>query len=190
MLGHRWVLGYEGLYSITNDGMVYSYKSSKFLKPHSNHRGYLMVDLYKNGKARKGVVHRLVAQAFIPNPENKPEIDHIDTDRQNNKVSNLIWCTRKENCNNPLSLKHSGEARKGEKHYLYGKQLSEETKLKMSNARKGRIVSHETRQKTGNANRGRVLSADARLKISLARKGKMMVFAILNLKELNNMIKK
>lgn len=174
MVGHRWISGYEGLYSITDNGMVYSYKSSKFLKPHPNHRGYFMVDLYKNGEARKVVVHRLVAQAFIPNPENKPEIDHVDTDRQNNKVSNLIWCTRKENCNNPLTLKHSGEARKGEKHYLYGKKLSEETKLKMSNARKGRIVSHETRQKIGNANRGRVLSTDARLKMSLAHKGKRM----------------
>lgn len=157
MIGHKWIEGYEGLYSISSQGEVYSYKHDIFLKQHPNHRGYLMVDLYKEGKSKKGIIHRLVAKAFIPNPYLLPEVDHIDTNRQNNVVDNLRWCTRKENCNNPLSLKHAGYSRCGEKHYLYGKRLSEETKKRMSDAHTGKYLSEETKRKIGNANRKHIL---------------------------------
>ena len=59
------------------------------------------------------LVHRLVAAAFIPNPDNKPEIDHIDTNRSNNTVSNLRWCTKQENRMNPISYKRNNDSRKG-----------------------------------------------------------------------------
>lgn len=60
--------------------------------------GYRKVNLYdKRGKCSKKYVHRLVAEAFIPNPENKPNVNHIDCNRQNNKASNLEWCTQSEN---------------------------------------------------------------------------------------------
>lgn len=172
MLGFKYIPNYEGLYSIDKMGNVYSHISGKILKPHANHRGYLMVDLWKNGNVKKGIIHRLVAQTYIPNSDNLPEIDHIDTNRQNNNVSNLRWCTRKENCNNPLSLKHSGDSRKGEKHYLYGKSLSEEIRAKMSASHIGHPTNEETRRKIGNANRGHIMSEEQRQQFSKMRRGK------------------
>ena len=133
-----------------------------------------MVDLWKDGKCKKGIVHRLVAKTYIPNPCNLPEIDHIDTNRQNNNVNNLRWCTRKENCNNPLSLKHSSKSRKGKKNYLYGKSLSEEIKAKMSAALIGHPVNEETRRKIGNANRGHVMSEEQKQLLSKSHKGRRM----------------
>lgn len=153
MIGFQYIPQYEGRYSIDRDGNVYSHISKKILKAHPNHRGYLMVDLYKGGRVKKGIIHRLVALTYIPNPQGLPEVDHIDTNRQNNNVNNLRWCTRQQNCNNTLSLKHAGEARSGSKHYLFGKHLSEETKTKMSFAHKGHTVSEETRRKIGKANK-------------------------------------
>lgn len=174
MIGFKYIPQYEGLYSIDRIGNVFSHISGKILKPHSNHRGYLMVDLYKDGKVKKGIIHRLVAITYIQNPNNLPEIDHIDTNRQNNSVENLRWCTRKENCNNPLSLKHSGDSKKGEKHYLYGKSLSKEIKAKMSASRLGHTVSEETRRKISNANRGHIMSEEQKQLLSKSHKGKRM----------------
>lgn len=174
MIGFQYIPDYEGIYSIDVNGNVFSHISGKILKPHANHRGYLMVDLYKDGKTKKGIIHRLVAKTYLPNPDNLPEVDHIDTDRQNNKVNNLRWCTRKENCNNPLSLKHSGDSKKGESHYLYGKTLSDEIKSKMSFAKKGHQVSIETRQKIGDANRGHIMSDEQKQRLSNLYKGKRM----------------
>lgn len=61
--------------------------------------GYLQVGLYKDGKCRKHKVHRLVAECFVDNKNNKPEVNHLDENKQNNKSENLEWCTRKENEN-------------------------------------------------------------------------------------------
>lgn len=61
-------------------------------------KGYEIVDLYKNGKRKTVRVHRLVAEAFIPNNDNKPEVNHIDGNKHNNNVDNLEWVTKKENC--------------------------------------------------------------------------------------------
>jgi hypothetical protein len=55
------------------------------------------ISIYKNGKRKSEKVHRLLAQSFIPNPENKPQVNHIDGDKSNNKLSNIEWCTAKEN---------------------------------------------------------------------------------------------
>lgn len=63
-----------------------------------NKKGYLNIDLYKNGKRSKNRVNRLVATAFIPNPDNKPEVNHKDGNKTNNHASNLEWVTKKENC--------------------------------------------------------------------------------------------
>lgn len=89
---------YEGLYAITEDGRVWSYRSKKFLKP-SVASGYLQVNLYNNGKRTFYRIHRLVALAYLPNPDNLPEVNHRDENKQNNAVSNLEWCDHSYNIN-------------------------------------------------------------------------------------------
>ena len=114
-------------YLVTSHGRVLSLKDShgkdriKELKPGKNNCGYYYVNLYKNGKLYSKTVHRLVAQAFIPNPENKTEINHIDENKSNNCVSNLEWMTHKENINhgtrNERTSKTTSDGRrKGSKH--------------------------------------------------------------------------
>lgn len=167
----KYIPQYEGLYSIDKKGTVFSHKRGRILAPYLNHGGYLLVGLYKEGKRNRLSVHRLVALTHIPNPDNLPEIDHIDANRQNNSVDNLRWCTRQGNCNNPIYLKKRADSMKGENNRLYGKHLSEEVRLKMSAARMGRVVSKETREKIGNANRGHVMTEEQRRKLSESHKG-------------------
>lgn len=92
------IKGYEGLYAVTECGKVWSYRSKKFLTPY-NVVGYHYVDLRNKGVRKQFRVHRLVAEAYIPNPENKPQINHKDENKINNHVSNLEWVTAKENVN-------------------------------------------------------------------------------------------
>ena len=95
------IKGYEGLYEVSDQGRVRSLKSGKerILKPQRNTCGYLKFCLYKNGEHKMYLVHRLVAQTFIPNPNNLPEVNHKDEDKTNNKVSNLEFCDKKYNIN-------------------------------------------------------------------------------------------
>lgn len=83
-------------------GNGYRLIKGKILKG-GKHRGYLYVSLSRNGKCKTFTVHKLVAQHFIPNPNNLSEIDHINTDRTDNRVENLRWCTHKENQNNTVT---------------------------------------------------------------------------------------
>lgn len=100
----RLVKGFKD-YAVSNCGRVKSLKGvPHILKPRLNSKGYFIVLLYKEGLGWNKTIHRLVANAFIPNPENKPCIDHMDTNIRNNCVKNLRWCTHKENSNNPLTL--------------------------------------------------------------------------------------
>lgn len=93
------VKGYEGLYQVSNLGAAYGIKRQRFLNTVYDRNGYSRVKLTKNGIGKLLSIHRLVAQAFVSNPENKAEVNHIDEDKTNNIVSNLEWCTRKENVN-------------------------------------------------------------------------------------------
>ena len=91
------VKGYEGLYQVSNIGRIWSVNRQKYLKPYEGN-GYLKIDLFaKNGKRKKEYIHRLVALAFIPNPENLPEVNHKDENKYNNCVNNLEWCTHQYN---------------------------------------------------------------------------------------------
>lgn len=102
----RNILDFNG-YQVSNIGRVRSMDRfcgnrhgvihGKLLKPFINRRGYLEVNLYKNSKCTAKIIHRLVAKAFIPNNFNKPQVNHIDGNKLNNKVSNLEWMSNSEN---------------------------------------------------------------------------------------------
>ena len=136
------VVGYEGLYQVSNKGRVKSldryannngtlqFRPERILKQNIQNAGRskrCAVALSKNGKVTRIRVHRLVAEAFIPNFENKPFIDHIDTDSTNNVVENLKWVTAKENSNNPLTIKHHSDVKKG--HPYWGVAISKEQRM-------------------------------------------------------------
>ena len=90
------VVGFEN-YEVSNLGKVRNIKSGKVLKPHLNHKGYLKHHLSKNNKLKELFLHRIIATAFIDNPEGKPCVNHIDENKLNNDLSNLEWCTVREN---------------------------------------------------------------------------------------------
>lgn len=97
------IIGYEGYYEVSNLGRVRRIKRGRgtqvgrLLKGWLDYDGYWGVLLTKNNKSMCYSIHRLVAKAFLPNPENKTQVNHIDGDKQNNSVTNLEWCTPKEN---------------------------------------------------------------------------------------------
>ena len=99
------IKNYEGIYQINNFGKIKSaYKkgnncNNKILKVSYTYNGYERVGLSKNNKTKKYLVHRLVAETFIPNPNNYPCINHKDENKQNNNINNLEWCTRSYNIN-------------------------------------------------------------------------------------------
>lgn len=93
----RDVPGYDGLYQVSDRGRVYRVDRGHHMAGMCNHDGYRIVTLCKDGKQCKVFVHRLVAAVFVPNPDNKPEVNHKDGNKANNMASNLEWCTRLEN---------------------------------------------------------------------------------------------
>ena len=118
--GEKWkeIEGYDGKYAVSTCGRVFSltrvrynipggkvYKG-RMMSQNKMRSGYLGVALLSDGAHKLLKVHRLVAQAFIPNPLNKPQVDHIDGNPKNNNVCNLRWATAKENVNNPNTIFH------------------------------------------------------------------------------------
>ena len=101
----RNVVGYDGLYSIDEDGRVWSHTTNKFISVVKNkrHNGYVEVTLWKNNKRKTFRLHRLVAIAFIPNPNNLPEVNHKNGDKSDNRVSNLEWVSPSENVKHAYS---------------------------------------------------------------------------------------
>jgi hypothetical protein len=105
--------GYEGLYSVSKTGEVYSHKRRRFLHPMLSHGGYLVVALSgPRGRTKTGV-HRLVAMAYIDNPQNKETVDHINRIKTDNRVENLRWATPKEQMDNIDSELRKKNNRKG-----------------------------------------------------------------------------
>lgn len=92
------IKGFEN-YEISSKGHVRNVKTGRILKDHHTIVGYLQIGLCVGGKHTSKYVHRLVAEAFIPNPDKKSDVNHIDEDKENNMVDNLNWMTRSENVN-------------------------------------------------------------------------------------------
>ena len=116
----KWknVWGYAN-YEVSTSGKVRN--KGKEVKQCKNNKGYCTVDLYKDGERKRIFVHRLVAETFLPNPDNKPQVNHLNRNREDNRVENLEWVTPKENMNSPLTRKHCKEVMKGENTSMYGK---------------------------------------------------------------------
>jgi len=142
------IIGYEGLYEISNLGNVMAKEKTvpnvngtrimertlpkRLLKPQSDRYGYFKVNLYRHSKMTAKTIHRLVGVAFIPNPENKPCINHIDYNKGNNFIENLEWCDHEYNYNHSKDrIKKSMKS--GENHHtttLTNEQVIEIKKLK------------------------------------------------------------
>lgn len=116
--------GYEGSYQVSSYGRVRSLDriddnnhplKGQIIKQHLSNRGYYRVFLYKKQKMKAFSVHRLVASAFIPNPENKACIDHISCNKEDNSVSNLRWCSHSENMCNSITYEQNLKAHESKK---------------------------------------------------------------------------
>lgn len=166
----RDIEDYKGLYQISSYGRVKSLERTvwdnrgyyrtvpeKIRKPQNNGRGYLYVALHKDGKSKNYLVHRLVACAFIPNPQSLPCLNHKDEDKYNNHMDNLEYCSYSYNTNYGTRNLRASEKLKGRKpseetvkkivDKIRGRKHSEETKKKMSEKHKGRKHSEEQTRK-------------------------------------------
>lgn len=135
----REIPNYEGLYQVSNTGRVRSLNyrrtgKSKVMKPSTDELGYKRIDLCKNGKHKLHYIHRVVALAFIPNPNNYPIINHKDENPSNNYYKNLEWCTYEYNNNYGTKREKLSKAAKGKKY-----------KGKMSIRRK-KLIEHREQQ--------------------------------------------
>jgi hypothetical protein len=105
MDNYDMLIGFENLYKITRGGSIYSCIYRKPMTQLVKDDGYLYVNLSKDGKRSKGYIHRLVAKQYIPNPDNLPEVDHIDRNKTNNNIENLRWVDRTTNARNKSNYK-------------------------------------------------------------------------------------
>jgi len=116
------VIGYEGFYQVSNLGNIKrvgsfrgvnkAYLNNYYLNHMDNGKGYLRVKLTLNNKSKRVMVHRIIAEAFIPRVENKNVVNHINNDKTNNSISNLEWCTKSENCLHAVKMGNWTQGRK------------------------------------------------------------------------------
>lgn len=104
--------GYEGIYEVSSKGQVRNIRSGKVLKQQKSDKGYCKVKLRKDGVTKEYRIHRLVAMAFIPNPDNLPQVNHKSEVKTENSVDNLEWCDDEYNNHYGTGKTRSGESRK------------------------------------------------------------------------------
>jgi hypothetical protein len=192
--------GYEGLYQASINGEIkslpkdhrYGSKVEKILKPRTKKENdYARVCLCKDGKVKSFRRARLIAITFIPNPENKYSVNHINGIKSDDRIENLEWATASEQnyhmwetglitisdkwrqaMKANIGKKHSVETKEKIRKKAIGRIVTDETKLKLTIAGKGRIVSEITKEKLRKKQLGKYLTTEAKLKISNANKGK------------------
>lgn len=135
---------FANLYQVSNLGRVKSVRTNLILKvKYAGSGKYEQVTLCNSKKHYYAYVHRLVAETFVPNPDNLPEVCHIDENKYNNRADNLIWGTHQDNCNYPLYKMRQSEAQKGiqakEKNAMWGKHRTEEEKEAIRKANSKRV---------------------------------------------------
>lgn len=178
------VPGYDGYYQVSNFGRVKSLR--KVLKA-GLRKGYLYISL----RNKKFNIHRLVAIAFIPNPGNLPETDHIDGNPLNNNVDNLRWVTRQQNELNPITRKRISDSLRGRKRPRWiieklilankGRKISDETRIKMGNAHKGKFgILHPRSQRVQMCNDDGVCIAEFNGLSEASRKTGILITSISN----------
>lgn len=163
------IIGYEGLYQVSNLGRVKSLgnggsnnSKERIMKLKIGSRGYYEVSLCKEGKHKTFTIHRLVAMTFIPNPQNYPCVNHKSEIKTDNRVDNLEWVTQKENSNYGTRNKRLGNILKEKKvnvgnKYRLGKKHTQESKDKMSITHKGKVLSQEHKEKCAKAHQKPIL---------------------------------
>lgn len=144
--------GFEN-YRVSDTGIIMNVKKNRVVKQVLNKCGYMQLQLCSNGRRVNKLVHQIIAEAFIPNPNNYHIVNHKDECKTNNCIDNLEWCTSKYNNAYGTRLKRFSETRKGH-------PVSAETREKISNSLKG----------TTAWNKGKRWSEETRLKMSIARK--------------------
>lgn len=162
------ICGYEGMYQISNlgnvksltritynkDGKIANRLEEKVMKLNSTFGGYLQVSLRKNGTRKNVRVHRLVAEYFIPNPDNKPEVNHKNRDVSDNSVDNLEWCTPKENMKHlEINFGFDYGRKKVLVYTLDGEFVKEFTSVSEAGIFVGAKMSSRGKVMTGNINR-------------------------------------
>ena len=169
---------YTGLYQVSNMGRVKSVKSGRIRKLSQGKTGYLFIGLHKNKQNKQFYVHRLVALMFLPNPNNLPQVNHKDENKENNYMENLEWCTCEYNLNygthnervsktkqeNPRiyteqERENASKRMSGEKNPMYGKQRthSEQTKEKISTTLTGRKFTEQHKNNMSKAQMKKVI---------------------------------
>lgn len=126
-------------YSVSDQGNVKNNKTNKLIVKDDN-KGYLRVNLWIRGRCYHKSIHRLVAEAFIPNPDNKPQVNHIDGNKKNNAASNLEWSTISENQQHSYKVLDSTERRRKISESHKGKKLTEDNKQKLIEATSKKVV--------------------------------------------------